>query len=481
MARPYLTGFITKPKAGSDAQTLDLLRKSQLSQTQTGEWSNVTDLDAYIAKLQKLPQTAKVQEEILDMQNKRLQVANKQSDLLASKGIYEQMVQDATTNAVKNNFNNPQQLLGALAAINADAADNYDQHVTNKIFQQYGSTSSIPDDILKYRTDLNDKAKTYADMFNAYNFVDQKTGEAGALDNKAYAVLMTTNPATGKVLNVDFVRSDKVPDGFMRTDVNFGMGEGAKKLPTYLKSYDIGVTEQGTKIQGARLGDFSFAGTTEAVKKGDDESIGKNILKIQKQSDNIFTRLARIFLPVSAEYKYLGRSAERDYEQAKSKGITTSNFSFDSTNIPDNSLVQIGSKLYYQATDGGLQEISGKDATERQSNLDNYLNGIKQTPVGRFFADKNYLLNSDGSSRIKGTIDQNVFTPAATTTTPKTISYAPEITQAQALKQEMGSSFFASKNKLTAPKTAKESSGGKSFVGDIIEKGKSFFRNKFMA
>lgn len=479
MARPYLTGFIQRPKAGgtSSAQALDLIRKSHLSQTQGGEFANVAEIDSYIEKLKKMNQSdPKVQEEILDMENKKLQFQANQQDLISTKGVYETILQKAVSNAIKNNFNNPKDVLASLAAIYGDASANYSEQVLSKVFDKYGTTKEVPAEMLNFSKELEAKGKTYADLFNSYNFQDPQTGEIGALDPNGFAVLIDSNPATGKVISMDFVPTDKLPDGYLRADVPLNMGEGAKKLPTYLKSYDVGVTEAGTKIKGARLGNFEFAGTTEAKKKEDDKRIGNGILKAQKPEESVWKSLARVFLPVSLEYKWLGRSVERDYDTFKKSGVNPANgFEFDSTDLPGNSLVQVGSKTYYQDDNGGLMELAGS-GDEAKQNLDTYLSGLGKQPVGRFFADKNYLVDPQGASKVKGMIDKNVFSPEMSKTSAP-ISFAPPAPDTRMVSK---TSFFANQvNRPTTPPPPRETVKGKGIIGEIIDKGKSFFRDKF--
>src|SRR3990167_1662098 len=88
-----------------------------------------------------------------------------------------------------------------------------------------------------------------------------------------------------------------------------------------------------------------------------------------------------------------------------------SNFS---TDVPDGSVLQMGGRLFY-STDkkDEVFEIGGKDKNET---LRRYLQSVGKDPNSAnvpYFVDRNYFAAPDGSSRIKGTIDDKFFNPPA--------------------------------------------------------------------
>lgn len=507
----YLIGFRAKKSSQADEKNIvDLVIKSYLNRTQYGEFSTTEEVDGAIDMLKKLPQTLDVQEKIADMENTKLKISAKLNDMLMDKSVFETDLREAANQVAQNNLQNPKALIGSLAAIYGDAVERYENDIYSNIFQRYGSTEKIPADVMNYRKTLEDKAKMYASVFNSYNFVDERTGEVGMLNPDAFGVVIDTNPATGKISSIDIMPSNEINnDQYMRTDTPLNMINGMpnKKLPVYLRTFDGGMSEFGKPIRSAVLGGLVYSGVNTKNKADDAGSLGVGMLQVQKDGEGFLKNIGRALVPkwFGMEENLFGRSQDDVVSSIKQNGIDLKQFSYDSADIPNGSVLRMGNRVFYSTkNDNEIFEIKGSDDGEKMNNLNKIIteNGDDPNIVGMpYFIDRNYLIAPDGSSRIKATVDSNYFSPEAKAvggsagggggTNPfLSNSLKMDVASGQAEAPLQQSSFFnqpneqstpssvSSKNTPTKISSAKESVAGKPSAPNIIEKGKSFFKNR---
>lgn len=492
MAR--LIGFrqAKQATATSEKNIVDLVVKSYLNRTQYGEFNTVEEVDGAINALKGLPQTINVQERIADLENTKLKIRAKLNDLLMEKDKFDSDLNEALTEATRANLQNPKQMIGSYAVILGDAYERYENDIYSNVFKRYGTIDKVPAEVIDYRKKLEEKTKLYASVFNAYNFIDPDTNEVGLLDPNAFAIVLDTNPAGGKVIRMELMPSGEVNrDIYMRTDTPLQIMEGlpSKKLPTYLRTFDGGMSEFNKPVRSAVMGGFVYSGVDSAAKKDDIGTLGIGELKVQKEGEGFFKGLGRALVPkwFGWEENVFGRAQGDVVQNLRDDGILLKNFQFDSADIPNGAVLRMGSHIfYYTDQNNEVLEISGKNENEKLKNLDNYLKGIGKDPkiAGMpYIVDKSFLSAPDGSSRVKGTIDENYFTPPSPSTPPIVgASTVAPIAPPQKIPQD---TFFSGRQQSFETKTStpvvmqpKESSGGFSSVPDIIEKGKSFFRER---
>lgn len=502
MAR--LLGF-NKPKkegggAASSDQALRILEKSYLNRTPYGEFNTVDEVDGFLNALKGLPQTADVQEKVADLENKKLQISTKLDDILTEKNLFDNDLQEALSVAARNNYSNMKSLIGSYAAIYGDASEQYDSQVVARVSKRYGTTDSIPDETLAYRKEIEEKAKFYSQLFNAYNVRDPETGKVGMLNPDAFAVVVDTNPTNGSINKIDIIPSGKVDKNYMRTEVGMNVVEGVPgtALPMYLRTFDMGMTEGGRPLIGGQLGNIKFQGVTDAKEDEDVGGAGVGILKLQKKDVGFGSRL-NFLSDTPAE------SVNRTLEKIQADGISLSDqsYKYDSNDVPNGTILKMGSRLFYNTNKPGeILEIAGKDGQEKFDNMNKYLQGIGKDPsaaANPYFVTKDFLYNGDGSYKVKGNIDQNYFSTQLPPTTQSTFNQgapsvfggAPESASAPAMATD---SFFAGKtstpsnvpvsstavNTPNKPDVQSDSSGGEASLGErVIDKGKSFFRNVY--
>src|SRR3990167_4406393 len=478
MAR--LLGF-QKTAAGDSAKVISLIEKSYLNQTTGGEFNTSEDVQGLIDIFSKLPQSTEVQLKVADLTNKKLQIEGKLNDILSQKNVFEMDLQKGLDNAAKNSLKNMRSLIGAYASIYGDAADRYDNEVLSDIAKRYGTTGTIPDETLKYRDTLNEKAKFYAELFNSYNTVDEKTGELGALDTSGIAVQIDTNPKNGSVNRIEIVPSGQVdPKTYMRTDVGLNVMDDLpnKKLPVYLRTNDVGVTADGKAIRGSNLGGITYEEQISQTDGGGSRSAG--FLTPKKESVGFFSKI-NFFSDTQEELK------NNSINSIKANGLrfSSSAYNYDSQDIPNDNILKMGNRLFYSTSkDNQILEIAGKDSGEKIDNLNKYLTSIGKDPnkMSPYFITRDYLTAPDGSSRVQGNVDANYFSPQSSPSQPTsfdTSSSPPTIPTDEGTPP--ATSFFGDAlrvNRQNKPDTPSLESGSGMFSSNLIEQGKSFFRNR---
>lgn len=470
-----LRGFQkTKQDEAGGTKVLKLLEESYLNRTEGGEFNTVDDVQGLIDVYKKLPQdNVDVQTKIAELENKKLQFGTKLTDILSQKSVYDANLQDALDSAAQNNFKNPKSLIGAYASIYADADERYDTEVMSQIFKRYGTSGTIPDDVITYRKTLKEKAAFYAQLFNSYNIEDPTTGEIGMLNPEGVAVQIDTNPTNGSVQHIDFIPSGQIDDtNYMRTEfgVNVLNDIPNKKLPVYLRVNDIGRTADGKTIRGSMLGNVSYE---ETMNESDSGSISSgNVLAPVKEKAGFWSKL-------NPFYENAAEKMNGSIDSMRENGINFSSdaYKYDSQSVPNDAVLQMGSRVFYSTgKDGQILEITGKDSNEKSDNLKRYVVGLGKDPNAMlpYKITKDYLVAPDGSSRIQGQVDANYFNaptvpgqPTSLNTNQPTLPVSPTSTVSQT------SSFFGDRvNRLTPPaKTTVANS-----TPDIVNQGNSFFR-----
>lgn len=491
MAR--LIGFRQAKTATNEKNIVDLVVKSYLNRTQYGEFNTTEEVDGAINALKTLPQTLDVQERIADLENTKLKIGAKLNDLLMEKNVFESDLNEALTEATRANLQNPKQMIGSYAAILGDAFERYESDIYNNVFKRYGTIDKVPAEVIDYRKQLQDKTKLYTSVFNAYNFVDPDTNEVGLLNPDAFAVQVDTNPATGKITRMELVPSGEVNrEIYMRSDTPLQMIEGmpSKKLPIYLRTFDGGMSEFNKPVRSAVLGGFVYSGVDTAGKKDDVGTLGIGELKVQKEGEGFFKGLGRALTPkwFGWEENVFGRAQKDVADNLRNDGVLLKNFQFDSADIPNGAVLRMGSRIFYSTDQNNeVLEISGKTEDAKLKNLERYLQGVGKDPkiAGMpYFVDRSFLSAPDGSSRVKGKIDENYFAPPSPSTPPvvgaSTVAPLPP-PQEEAPQESFFSGRPGFETKTSTPATLvtpKESLGGVPSIPDIIEKGKSFFRSR---
>lgn len=496
-------------RQATETQVANLVTEAYLNRTKYGEFNTVEEIDGAIAELAKLPQSVVVMEKIAELQNKKLQIGAKLNDLLNDKNLFDTDLQEQLTFAARNNFDAPLGLVGAYAAIYGDAAQRFEDDIATTISERYGTADKIPQEVLDYRKELEEKANTYGSLFNSYQFQDPDTGELGIHNGDAFAFKIDTNPATGNITRVEIVPAGNSTalEGYMRTDTPLNLVDGApsKKVPVYLKTFDAGTSETGVQLRGARLGAFTYMGSATKPSKADQESldgIGFQSLKVQNtDKQGLFERVGRAVVPkwFGWEDSLFGPEQQDVIDVVRQDGINFKNFQFDSNDIPDGVVLRMGNRLFYSTdADNELLEVKGANENERRANLQKYLQGNgKDTRMMDvpYFITRQSLQSPDGSSRIKGSIDANTFQPQLPTS-PQASALGPRpaasTTAPSSVLQPNG--FFANQlatgNQTTTPATlpnrtnrpnipeqsVESREGVGNFFSDVIEKGKSFFR-----
>jgi len=495
MARGQLTSIgvsYKKPSEGDGNSIIDIIEKSAINGTAYGKVNTVQDAQTVIDALRSAPQTLYTQEKILDYENKKEQLLASAQDMMMSKANFQEEVEMQLKSSAQRNINNPRQMMAEYAQVYSEYADSYDDYINDKVLSQYGSDTTLPGDVVEFGTGLRKNASFHAGLYNAYNFADED-GNLGAnafgssLDTNAVAMLVQTNPTTGKVSNIQYVPANEVPGGFMRTDISSNVygseeaaGAGQNRLPVFVQGYAVPDAKTGKVSYEARLGSLKFKGA-----EGSADSADEMVLKVQD-------------VP--------GWFNDSEVNAIRKDGLfpNDQSFTFDAYDIPNQSLVRAGAKTYFQGGDGGLYEIKGANDTERQTNLDAYYRkwGVNSSNVRTFFADKTYLSKSDGTPRVTGSIDQNttqvdpgMAPPAGSSNGSAPMSMGPGQTRgsgfgisdafsfgakqvtvatpfspASAVADGM-SGFFNRKNTPSTPVESVARTGN-----DVVEAGKSFFR-----
>lgn len=493
---PRLIGFQYTKKSndlpGSKASSDQLLRiaeKSYLNSTRYGEYGNVNDVDGFLKQLSKLPQTPDVIEKTVDLNNKRAQIAAKEEDIKNQKNNFDYNLQVDLDNAAKTYIKDPKSLIQEYARIYGEAEAKYNKDVMSYIGQRYGAESKIPSDVSSGREKYKEKATWLSSTINAYNLYTN-------LDTEGIAFEIDTNPSNGSIVHVNIVPSGEIDkSNYMRTNVGAKVvkNDPASNIPMYLRTNDVGRTEDGMTIKGALLGNIKFK---EGINVSGTSSKSLNELQPEKLAGDLkFWNDSPIEL----------RNKSIDQINRDGVDFSTGDYKYDSLDIPNNSPVSVGQRLFYSTDKGELLEMSGKDNDERQAMMKKYLsdNNIKAnlpyTTTSDYLKnrtikgsiDSNYLNTQNGIPQPKwGGMQQSAKPQAQSASfTPTGDSFFAKPRNLNEPEQEGGvttpstsgeleSKFLPLRNRQNKPDIAPITTKNKTSVSDLIDKGKSFFRNR---
>ena len=481
MARGRLTGFIATPKKGTTADSkdmVDIVEKTLIkNNTAYGEVNNPSEADKVIEGLRKLPQSLYVQDKVLTWENKRAELSGKIQENVSSLEMFKSGTESQLKNIAQVSYTDIKgKLIPSYASFYTDQAAAFEDMLQEKLSVRGGGLSA---EELAYRKTLNDKANFYNSLANAYIWPNEEGKLGAGLNSESIAVMVDTNPATGKINNVEIVPADGSDPRFkdyMATDIKAKVSPNgdAENIPMFLRPSKTVVGGQVTLT--SRLGDKVFQAD---VKNDTEEGLSKNVLKFQAEG-----KPGRNFV----EKFFRMGSAGDVKEEVQNSGFSFDNTTFDSYDIPENSIVKIGAKTYIQPAQGQLYEIGGKTAEEKEANIGKFLSqsgGLTKDDLKVYYANRDFVYNPDGTSKTKAVIDDNFFKvgdgtlpggtqssimspppPPAPTNVVDDSALAPQGGEAQ--------SFFQAKNRPTGITAAPART-----ANDLIEKGKGFFRSVF--
>ena len=485
-----LLGF-SKPKKesggkGSSDQMLRILEKTYLNRTPNGQFTNTREVDGFLDALKRVPQTPDVMEKVADLENKKLQFTSKQSDILNSKSLFEDNLNDALRVEAKNNYKDIPLLINAYLNVYAEAEDQIDQYINDNVTKKYGASTEIPQDIINLKKSIKEKAKKYSTL---NTFINIKGGEEN-INSAGLAIKMETNPISGSIVSVDVVSRTELSKDYLGTDIKAKMGNTS--VPIYLNAQSGDNLGTGDVSKTARLGTMEFRGVQklsgtkiekDATLSAEGSDLGVGILKAQNEHVGMFSWLN-------------GRNSDAEkfnsgLDLARSEGIDFKDFKFDGNDIQSGSVVRKGNRLYFSNEDGNLSEFEGGTYSEKQDNARNYLSQTGQDPdkvKTPKYADDTFFVASDGGSKIKNKIGANFFTPQAPSSPDTSVFSQPapsSPTGDDGTSLTVGSSFFGDRvNRRNKPnekidgasKTAIES--GAATSTSLVDKAIGFFRNK---
>lgn len=478
MAR--LLGFQKRSGTGeaSSDQMIRILEKTYLNRTENGEFSNVAEIEGFIEALNKMPQTPDVMEKVADMENKRLQFGAKQNDIMNSKALFEDDLNDALRVEARNNYKDIGMLIGSYMNVYADAEEKIDQYIGDNVYKRYGSSAQVPQELIDLKNRIKDKARYYSTL----TALTSSPEGMESLNTEQLAVQVQTNPLTGNIISVDVVPRGEVSKDYMQTDIKAKLDGGAPAaIPIYINAEADKVTGLGTATKFGRLGSMEFRGV-DKLEGGEDEQKerkkelgdGHGIGQLKAQNDNV-----SVWAWMNPFYDSPEEIAKKGLDSAREDGMTFNDFSFDGNDIPTKSLIRKGNRLYYQQENGDVSEFEGADYREKMENAKKYLGQIGVDPNkvnAPLYADDVFFVAPDGSSKIKEKIGSDYFTPAlpsASSTSMFTPApNSPRMTVAPESNPNLLSSFFGNKNRLDKPNTTVAASTPQ----NIVEKGKGFFR-----
>lgn len=483
-----LLGFQKPKKTGgtSTDQMLRILEKTYLNRV-GGEFSNEEQIDGFLNTLRSMPQSSDVMEKVADLENKKLQIKSKQNDMMYSKSLFEDNLNDALRLEARNNYNNVENLVSSYLNVYADAEDKIDQYISDNVYKKYGTSAAIPQDILDLKNKIKDKAKYYSTL-NTFLNID---GGEKRINTAGLAVKVDTNPISGNIISIDVVPRTELSSEYMGTDIKAKMKNAS--VPIYINAQSAENTSQTNDVvKVARLGDINFRGvkklsgnktdvTAETKTQGEDFGIGE--LKAQNEHMGPVDWVKSIFTDTPEEIR------NDSLDVARKDGINLDNFKFDGNDIQNGSVVRKGNKLYYVQANGDMSEFDGKTMQERQENAQKYLSQIGEdvnkinTPK---YAGDEFFISKDGSYRVKNKIGADYFQASTPTQNPAAV-FSPTVQNQQTDNGSLNidSTFFGDRinrqnkpdaNIKGASTTAIDS--GAATSESMISKAIGFFKNK---
>lgn len=474
----------------TDAQTVSYYRKLFLAQS-GGSFRNSSDINAYVQALQSLPQTPELMIEIADMQGQALQMDNTQQQVFNSVAYLEDSLKDDLSSSLRSSGSDLNLVLSNQAIIYSEYLDKMDQFASDTL-ENYGANTQLDENFYKLKDEIEQKAEYLTNLSAQINNPEL----AGGFDPETVSLQVTTNPSNGTITGISFTPRGKVESGYVETDVRFRVNDIVGAIPMSINAIENGSTPDGTQRRMARLGDMKLFGTFSRSAKNDsglDSEYGLYELKAQDTAG---------WSPFSTTPVEAGRE----------NGFNIGDFRIDSNDIASNIFVRRGSRLFFTQKDGTLLEFSGASYREKTENAISWMKSMGYSNSEQAYYPQaisaDYLNMPDGqggsSSRIlpftpglptsRSSMDPTTAPPAEQTMplqqTQSTESQGffssgqssesaaftpgqPAQSSAQSTLQSAVPGFFANRvNRQNKPDQPKSS-----FVGDIIDKGKSFFRN----
>lgn len=480
-----LLGFQKRSSGGGAAssdQMIRILEKTYLNRTAGGEFSNEGEVQGLIDSLNKMPQTPDVMEKVADLENKKLGMKTRQNDILNSKALFEDNLNDALRVEARNNYKDLPMMIANYMNVYADAEEKIDQYIGDNVYKRYGASAQPPQELIDLKNRIKEKARYYSTL----TALMQTPEGMSALNTDQLAVQMKTNPLTGNIISVDVVpRSGVSNKEYMQTDIKAKLAGGVPAaIPIYINAESDKTTGLGTQTKYGRLGSMEFRGVDKLEGGKEEQSLrqgelgdGYGVGQLKAQNENVGTLDWLNFFSDSPEER-----ANKGLDTARTEGMLLNDFNFDGNDIPAKSVVRKGNRLYFQQENGDVSEFDGADYREKSENAKKYMTqmGLDPNKVGApLYADDVYFVAPDGSSKIKEKIGADYFTPALPPTPSPAAFQQPATSTRQTMATEnpgLMDSFFSNTNRLNKPNTQTQTT-----TPSVIEQGKGFFRKIFGA
>lgn len=459
----------------TDAQEVAYLKALYLS-TIGGQLRNADDARGMATFLEQAgTPTPELQIAILNAQNEAGKLESQQKAVGSSIVQLRDQLDDSLRAVMGSTRGDLNLLLSSQALTYSDMIERIDQ-MGAEVAANYGSNAQLTKDYFDFKAEIEQKANDLTNLVVQLNDPILRD----TFDPETMTLQVTTNPSTGVINDVKFVPRGNVDKGYVETDIRMKVNDAVGAIPVSINAIENGSTPAGTQRRMARLGDMKLFGTFEKSAEDDADidkgEYGSYVLKADVKRGGLF---------------------RKDPEELKS-GFLFSEFRTDADDIESGAVVRRGTRLFYSADNGTLQEFGGKDYAEKVQNARSWLQTVGDTNPDKVYYPRNvsdeYLTRptADNGMRINASIGAPATRdPMAAPTLENTGSSAFEpmqqegtqdsfFTQNQSVEQPQPQmsvekpSFFGRKNRQNKPDQA---IGGQSRVSEIIDKGKSFFRN----
>lgn len=469
----------------TEQQIVSLALKKITAQTTAGEFSNVSEIDAAIKSLSNLPPSVELEGAVADLEAKKRQFEVRRDDMQNSEGIFRDNLNDALKEGASNNFGSIDALVFEYANIYNDAEERLDSFINENVYKRYGSAAQPSEGLLNLKKEIKEKSRYYSTL----QFALSDPTQYANIDTESLGIAVRTNPVTRKIVSVDVLPISEIPKDMMKTDIKskYADVEGAPASNIWVNTVDLGYDESGkVKMKRGVLGSVDFQGKSRPITVGGDVEEG-GFLEAQRKNTTWFDW-----------FKFGAAQEEEDRNEqtndwisaAKTNGVNLAQFSFDGNDIPDGSVVRKGNRLYYQMKGGDVVEFSGSDLKSRAETAKKYLETIGENPNklnAPAWVDDTYFVQ-DGRSRVKSVVNEDTL--KAPTAESKPMSSLQDMgSEFTALGATIPpASFFSDPNRVktagarvnrpTKPEAPTDSVEGMTIAAKVIDKGRSFFRNR---
>lgn len=485
---PRLIGFLSGPTRGrgggkssapSESKVLSLWENQAKNNTESGKWTDPKDIERFIAEknldngpIEHQILAAKLRNTAISLEDRAQQVENARVKIMSD--LKDELEQ------AQNSYHDD------LPTLMSEYSEIYDRYLGNA--KTYMDTviskrniSIKPEDYIPLVDELEKKAMLYNQADIAMRREDDPELAQESLAGKV--VVMNTDPGTGTVSRMDVIdRKDLKGSGYIETEIPINVG--GKKIKAALNMEQTGIDGKGRPTYRTRLGNVELEATLGKPATGEgtqdaEEPAEFGIAKIVRKDDN--------FLPSVFGSKY---------DDIVTNGITLGGESspqFSTSDFTPGRYLEREGELYQIGADNKLMRFAGKDFKEKVATAKAAAIKQGQDPkmVDLAVRPNATWLTAQKLSQDKiDEIDMNWPAPSAGSSLPpiESPSRAPA-PQGEQYGPPVPQEFFAKRSQTPTPvptnrvntpdkpQAPKESSGGVSFVNDIVEKGKSFFRN----